>query len=515
MMPQLLGLLPRTWQWCRIALALLKLRGSHDDERLYAEQALANLLGETRGLAMKFGQVMAGQCDDNPYQDLVTTVKPLPLATIKPYLQKQLKLPFDQVFRSFDESKAAASLGQVHHAELLDGTEVAVKIRYPGIVDAIKAELRMTAWLPKVGPAKRWQFDLDDYKSTLNRQLLRETDYLLEMNTQQRFKRHLDIPGLTIPSLYPGLSGPALLVQSWESGVRFKDVCAWSKRERLEIGKTLMLTLFQSLFVHGEVHGDPHPGNYLFRHADAGQVHTILLDFGCTVLVAKQRRLALLKLIDAYAQGEPIDPLRCFSAMGFNAEKLGHINDDLPHVCEILLRPFLAQKPCHSEEWKMGPALQGLLAERRWWFRAAGPADLFLLLRAFHGLNQQLLGLYIALPWWPLLKHAVGDALITEARLLELPDVANGNTTPPIKVSARTLCVRVTENGQETVAIDLPSEAALDLEAVIPGHVRDQLLSCPGIGLDRLKKHLNNEGLHPQELINAHIGTKRVRAWLE
>jgi hypothetical protein len=89
-------------------------------------------------------------------------------------------------------------------------------------------------------------------------------------------------------------------------------------------------------------------------------------------------------------------------------------------------------------------------------------------LRAFHGLNQQLLKLEIALPWWPLLKYVVGEALIEEARALRLPEAKSGISKAPITKSACKLCVRITENGKETVALDLSAEAALELDQIMP-----------------------------------------------
>lgn len=515
-----MDLLRKAYQWGRIAVAVRNLKCIPHNRRSHAEHALAAALGEARGLAMKIGQFMAGADDSmNPYHDLVVNVNPLPLQTIKPALTKLLKQPIEKVFRLVEESSAAASLGQVHRAELLDGTSVAIKIRYPGIVNAIKAELAITDYLPSGGPVKRWRINATDYKNVLRRQLLRETDYLLEMQTQERFKRNLKIPGLTIPDVFPQYCTDALLVQSWVTGSRLNDVCQWAKKDRLEIGRTLLMTLFQSLFLNGEIHGDPHPGNYLFRIDERGSPQTILLDYGCTLLVNKQSRLALLKLIDFYRADSDCpdcDPYQCFVAMGFDAEKLSHIQDELPKLCSILFRPFLADHPFKVDHWQISADLKTLLDERRWWFRAAGPAELFLLLRAFHGLAQQLEKLEVALPWWPLLKNVVGKQLLQRVRIMELPAVPASSTSNSFGFdNARKLRVRLEENGETKVSVDLPAEAVFDLESIIPGQILLMLLTNGDVNLTELGQRLRIQGLKPQTLFDFMAGTKQCRIWLE
>lgn len=515
----MMELLRKAYQWCRIALALNRLRRVNEEEREFAQAALALAMGEARGLAMKVGQFLAGFEDKaSPYNDLVVSFNPLPLDSIKPELIKHLKRPLEQVFTEFEGACAAASLGQVHRAVLKDGTNVAVKIRYPGIVRAIKAELALSDRMPAGGPVRRWRIDTADYKNVLRRQLLRETDYLIEMQTQRRFKQNARVDGLRIPEIYSDLSSEAVLVQSWETGYRFSEVCHWPKKDRLEIGRTLLTTLFQGLFVNGEVHGDPHPGNYLFRYDADNRPQTIMLDFGCTILVKKESRLALLKLIDFYQAGQSgdCDPLACFVAMGFDAEKLNHVEAEMSRVSAVLLKPFVAERPFHMGEWHVGAELQALLDERRWWFRSAGPAELFLLLRAFHGLVQQLERLDVALPWWPLLRHVVGDQLLLCARNLELPKRERvSKSVQKHKDRARKLCVTMTENDVIRVCAELPAEAVFDLESIIPGQVLLMLIASSEVDFAELGSRLNKEGLLPQVLFDFSNGTKHCRIWLD
>ncbi len=506
-------------QWCRIGIAARRVRNAKADHRAHAEQVLVKLMGEARGLTMKIGQLMAGSDDLNLFQPLVSSINPLPLVEILPTLELYSSQLISKQFQQIEESTAAASLGQVHRARLINDEIVAIKIRYPGIVDSIKAELKLSSWMPKGGPVKRWKFDSTDYKNTLHRQLLRETDYRIEMQTQQRFKQKLQVPGLVIPDIHATLGNEALLVQSWEEGCRFSVACTWPKKNRLEVARTLLLTLFQSLFVHGEVHGDPHPGNYLYRQTNENKTETVLLDYGCTVVVSKPVRLTLLKLIDAFQSKTPVDSLLCFIAMGFNAEKLSHIENKMTDLCNILFYPFIEPRPIHAKDWKITQPLQKLLEEQRWWFRAAGPADLLLLLRTFHGLKQQMEQLDVALPWWPMLKFAVGDEIIQQARDIEFTTSNKVVTSkmPVAMVNAKKLCIRVIENEQTKVSLDLPAEAILDLESMIPLPALQQIQENNDFDLISLTNNLLQKDVVPQMIYdskNNEIG-KQYKIWLE
>lgn len=513
----ILAIPARLVDWVQIALASYRLKKLPQTEREQAHQALALLLGNAKGLTMKIGQFMTSGTMQDPYQALVTSIEPLPLSEILPILSREYSQPIKQIFAEIKVSEAAASLGQVHYATLVDSSKVAVKIRYPGIVDTIKAELKLADWLPSAGPFKRWQFNSSDYKQTLRRQLLREVDYRIEAQTQQRFRQNLAaVPGLCIPKVYPEFTKSGVLVQAWENGCRLPEVVNWNKKQRLEIARTLLVTLFQSLFVYGEIHADPHIGNYLFRQDAEGNAVTVLLDYGCTVLITKTRRLALLKLIDAYSHNQPINALQCFVAMGFNAEKLCHIADKFPALCEALFLPFRHTKAFELETWQLAASLQALLAEQRWWFRAAGPADLLLLLRAFHGLVQQLTLLQVSLPWAALLRYSVGDALLKQARSLVLPEIefySSGQQSVIIK--AQKLCVRVYESDINTISLDLPAEAALELDSLIPATVLEEIKAGTDIDLVKLTTSLQQQGIVPQTLFETNNGIKRCRVWLE
>jgi hypothetical protein len=139
-----------------------------------------------------------------------------------------------------------------------------------------------------------------------------------------------------------------------------------------------------------------------------------------------------------------------------------------------------------------------------------------LLLRAFHGLTQQLITLQVALPWGALLRFAVGDSLLLEARELVLPKLADDtlNLKLPI-IHARKLCVRVYENNVASISLDLPAEAALELESLIPAAALAEIKASSEIDLRQLTSNLQQQGIMPQLLFETDNGEKRSRVWLE
>jgi predicted unusual protein kinase regulating ubiquinone biosynthesis (AarF/ABC1/UbiB family) len=405
----------------------------------------------------------------------------------------------------------------VHLAELKNGDKVAVKIRYPDISDAVDAELRLIGLMPGVGPVNRWGFDLDAYKKSLRDNMHRELDYRSEAQRQDYFARSVQVPGLKVPGVYQELCSERILVQSRAQGVMIDKVANWPQQDRLAIGQTLMMTLFKSLFVAGEVHGDPHPGNIFYSHDENGSPLVTLLDYGCTITIGELRRLALLKLIAGCRERNHIKALDCFAALGFDGKKLAPISGSLPALCQMLFRPFLSNYPFDPDQWQLGQGVNGLLGDYRWWFRSAGPSDLFLLMRAFQGLIQQLQQLDVKLPWWTLLQQAVGQELIQQAIAYQLPPVELEPTAKRLSFNqqAALLCVRVTEGGEQRVAVKMPAEAVLDLEHLIPEDVLQRIMDSGTIDIKQLSESIRANGIIPQQLLIFEDGSKTYRVWLE
>jgi predicted unusual protein kinase regulating ubiquinone biosynthesis (AarF/ABC1/UbiB family) len=501
----------------KIGCATKKVRTSQNEtEKLLAQRALVALLADARGISLKVGQLFAAVEGGSEFQSLTDSVPALPLKIMLPILEKSLGFAPKKVFKNIQSATAAASLGQVHLAEFHDGTPIAIKIRYPDIANAVHAELKLADLIPNVGKTKEWGFDLNAYKKTLFDTLERELNYRIEAQTQTFFRENVRVPRLEIPRVYEEFSSDCVLVQSRATGVTFPEIVNWSESERRLIAETLLQTLFTCVFVTGEIHADPHNGNTFYNHEYHGSMVT-LLDFGCTVSLNEFRRLALLKLILGCKEKSAVNPFDCFIALGFEAEKLAHIQGALPLLSQFLFHPFLTNHAFRLEEWQLEQKITDLLGEKKWWFRSAGSSDLLLLMRVFQGLTQQLQQLQINLNWWDLLEKSVGGNVLAQAKNLHLPPInlnhANYKTLD-FSAQAKKLHVKITQNNQPLVAIELPAEAALDLRNLIPENVRLEFEQSNEIDLTAILERLKTEGLSPQNLFECLIDEKYYRVWL-
>lgn len=499
-------------RWIRIFFAIRRIRRAKSEQTSQtAKQTLAHLMADNRGLTMKVGQVMAGMQDDNDFVSLTRSVEAWPLKSMIPIMEKTWQCNLHQILKNIDESQAAASLGQVHHATLLSGEHVAIKLQYPDISKAIHSEINLLKMMPSVGPVKRWGFDLEAYKKNLHQNMQRELNYQQEMQHQLDFSQRVHVNGLHIPKVYPALSHQTILVQEWVGGVRLQEVGHWPLIERLSIARTLISTLFQSLFSAGLIHGDPHPGNLLYQR---GQQPTVtLLDFGCMIHIEPERRIALLKLILSL-RGECEQPLLdAFVALGFDAEKLSYIQSQLPKLAHILFRPFIENKACDVEQWHPAEDIETALGEQRWWFRAAGPADLFLLMRVFQGLVQQLHALNVQLPWWPLLKQSLSPELIIQARQQYLPTTIY-TTTHLTSGSVRYLKIKIHKQGEAEQILTFDAIAALHLEALVPAHIQQEL-HHHDIDIKFISQQLREQGLKAKFLFDLEINHNHYSAWVK
>ncbi len=518
----------RWWHLLKISIRLLRLRFIHNQaNHQIAKQAIADQLSDLGGIAMKIGQVVADTEQSNELRVLLSKENARPLSEMLPLLEQELEQKTGQkikdIFLTIEESTSAASLGQVHKARLKNGSVVAIKIQYPYIADAVSAELKLAGLMPALGPVKKWGMDINAYKQSLSNNMQHELDYRSEAKRQALMAEKLQVEGLVIPEVYPDLCTQKVLVQSWQEGVLLDQTLGWSKLDRMIIARTLLLTLFQSIFKVGEVHGDPHLGNSFYRHkssnkksSDQGKKvkpEVVLLDYGCTISIAKMARQALLQLIINTREAQAQDALVNFSAMGFDPEKLVYIAQELPLLSQILFKPFLRDEPFEPDKWQIKTHFEQLLGDKKWWFRSAGPSNLFLLMRAFQGIVKQLERLHVNLPWWPLLIQAIGEDEINIARSIELPDIAVDISG--IESVASVLRITVIKKQELIVDLRLPAQAVLELQDIIPDDIREKILSETDFNFKQLKQTLLETHFSAREILSFEKQGKKYKICLE
>lgn len=238
---------------------------------------------------IKLGQVLSlrpdlvGSEQAAELQLLQSQVPADPFIEIKQVVENELKVPIDQAFASFDEvAMASASIGQVHAATLLDGTEVVVKVQHINIQAKVNEDLEVLRGLSvlaeRIPELAVWQPRA--IVEQLARSLKRELSFSRELSNLMMFQSALkEEAGVVIPRVFSKLSTPRVLTMERIEGqsihiLASPDSCPALDREA--IARRVAELYVHTIFVQGHYHADPHPGNILVQ--DDGTIG--LLDFG-------------------------------------------------------------------------------------------------------------------------------------------------------------------------------------------------------------------------------------------
>ena len=251
---------------------------------LRTAEEVAATLGNMKGVLMKVGQ-MASYLDDGlaePIRQALATLQqdapPMSGELAASVVERELGQAPDRLFEEWDETPiAAASIGQVHRAITKDGQAVAVKVQYPGVDEAIKADLDNSDMLVNLIGMVAKGLDTEPLVKELRERLSEEVDYRIEASNQQLFADYYrGHPYIHIPDVVPELSTPRVLTTELVTGARFSELATWSEEERQLAAECIYRYVFRSLNRQRLFNGDPHPGNYLFH----GGGKVTFLDYG-------------------------------------------------------------------------------------------------------------------------------------------------------------------------------------------------------------------------------------------
>jgi predicted unusual protein kinase regulating ubiquinone biosynthesis (AarF/ABC1/UbiB family) len=254
-----------------------------------AEQIVA-ALGTMKGAAMKVGQVLSfldvGMVPEEYREEFQRKLGELrdaaPTVSFKDMrkvIEEELGESLREVFDDFDEEPvAAASIGQVYRARLHDGREVAVKVQYPGVAAAVRADMQNLGLILRLAKRIAPGMDPKAIGQEIRDRIGEELDYELEAQNQRSlariFRGH---PFIVIPDVVSSLSRERIMVSEYVSGTGFEELKTYPQEERDRLGEIIFRFYFSCLYRHGQFSGDPHPGNSMLLEDGRRMA---FLDFG-------------------------------------------------------------------------------------------------------------------------------------------------------------------------------------------------------------------------------------------
>ncbi|CAN5586335.1 AarF/ABC1/UbiB kinase family protein [soil metagenome] len=283
------------------------------------------VLGELKGGALKAGQLLATVDALFPQDPEATwtvalaelpesTASALPFSEVEPVLAAELGADWRRRFTEFGErSVAAASIGQVHRGVWHDGRAVAVKVQYPGVREALAADLAVVSALTRVTALVARGMALPPLVAEMRQRLAEELDYHREARVQRAFADAFrDDPEVRVPEVVAVSS--RVLVTSWLDGRPLTRVAAsGSAAERDRAGELYQRFLLSGPARAGWLHTDPHPGN--FRLCADGRLG--VLDFGSALVMPDGMPHTFGRLISVLLRGEDAEVLAGLRAEGF------------------------------------------------------------------------------------------------------------------------------------------------------------------------------------------------------
>lgn len=397
----------RLWRVGRSAagMASAVLRGPGDGLAgvdLAAIETLTARLGELRGVAMKIGQILGYIDPSLPPETrrllsrLQSEAQASPWPVVEAVVREDLGDRAAEVLAGLDRTPVAvASIGQVHRARLGDGTIVAVKIQHPGVADALRADFgnaAMGALFARLMPGGGAVRGLIDEARTA---MLEECDFTLEAERQRRFGTYFaDHPAIVIPRVIA--ASPRVLISAWVPGRSLEAFLASdpSGPERDRLGTALFELFVGTLYRHGELHADPHPGNF----AIAADGRVVIYDFGCVRTFSPEAVAGLRALLVAVRDDDDDAIARALETLGGTAARKPAGRAHLRALLRSFFGPLLMEGP-HPVEPGSSLAAGDVLADKRALLGLALPGSLLFLLRLRFGLYAVLARIGASADW--------------------------------------------------------------------------------------------------------------------
>ncbi|HWQ40694.1 MAG TPA: 2-polyprenylphenol 6-hydroxylase [Desulfosporosinus sp.] len=284
-------------------------------------QRIRQVIEELGPTYVKIGQIASTRADVIPedilheLEKLQDDVPPFSFPQVRQIIEEELGSPLEEVFSSFDEAAiAAASIGQVHRAQLRTGELVAVKVQRPRIKAMIETDLEILldlATLAEHRMERMERLQLRDVVEEFAKSLRNELDYTIEgRNAEKIAKQFKNDPKIYIPSIYWEYTTRTVLTMEYVEGLKLNQFETLERKgyDRKAIAEQLVQALFHQMLIEGFFHADPHPGNIFLLNdgvisfIDFGMVGRLTLDMknnfaSLVIAMMRQNTESMMKAI--------------------------------------------------------------------------------------------------------------------------------------------------------------------------------------------------------------------------
>ncbi|MEY2628035.1 MAG: hypothetical protein RJB08_1794 [Actinomycetota bacterium] len=286
----------------------------NQERELKTATEIAERLGNMKGALMKLGQ-MASYLDNGlpeplrlALAELQNNAPPMAGELAREVIEEEFRKPIGDLFVEFDDQPiASASIGQVHRAIIIDPTTkqqraVAVKVQYPGVADAIAADLKNADLLGAIIAFGFKAFEPDEMVAEIKERLTEELDYMREARNQQEFADfYAGHPFVNVPNIVAHLSSSRVLTTDLVTGSTWAELINQPQEVRDSAAEAIFRFVFRSLYRFRAFNGDPHPGNYVFHLDDPNNIRISFLDYGLVKHFTEDEMTIFKNMISAAA----------------------------------------------------------------------------------------------------------------------------------------------------------------------------------------------------------------------
>ena len=379
---------------------------------------LKSALGNLKGPVMKVAQILATIPDALPdeyveeLRQLQSNAPSMGRLFVKRRMSAELGKDWQNKFSSFNqEAVAAASLGQVHKAESLDGQTVACKLQYPDMNSAVEADLKQLRLAMSIYQRYDNAINASEIYKELSARIREELDYVREGRNMALYRLMLSNEDTVhVPDLVDTASTDRLLTMTWLDGVPILDFI--KNNPQLEMRNRVAQNMFRAWYVpfylFGIIHGDPHLGNYSIR--PNGDIN--LLDFGCIRVFPPTFVKGVIDLYKGLRDGDEelaVDAYRTWGFENLDRETI----DVLNHWARFVYSPLMEDKVRRIQETNSGiygkEVVEKVHKELRRLNGVKPPREFVLMDRAAIGLGSVFLHLNAEVNWYSIFQELISD----------------------------------------------------------------------------------------------------------